>query len=182
MEECKYAFKLCSLFLQYPDSEWAGNGEIDECIGLIENKGIRFCLEQFVSYVKQTPFKELTENYVRWFDFSERTALYLTHSKFGENRERGLAFVKLKMEFAKAGFYIDGDELPDYLPLILEFAAEADVKSVQKMLLIHKKPIDELLSGLEKDDNPYGYLLKACVTAMAAYLPAQEKTVNQNVV
>ncbi|EKN67263.1 nitrate reductase molybdenum cofactor assembly chaperone [Schinkia azotoformans] len=179
-EECKYTFKLCSLFLRYPQSEWGANEEINEFVRSIENKGIRFCFEQFLDYVQRTPYKELTENYVRWFDFSERTTLYLTHSTFGEQRERGLAFVKLKMEFAKAGFYITGDELPDYLPLVLEFASEADTASVQKVFLIHKKPIDELLSELEKDDNPYGYLLKACVTAMAAYLPAQKVNVNHN--
>lgn len=181
MEECRYTFKLCSLFLRYPDNNWIGNEEIEESIKLIENKGIRFCLEQFMNYVNQTPYKNLSENYVRWFDFSERTTLYLTHGTFGENRERGLAFVKLKMEFAKAGFYIKNDELPDYLPLILEFAGEADEKAVQKMFLIHKKAIDQLLSELEKDDNPYGYLLKVCITAMAAYLPAQNGTINHNV-
>lgn len=182
MEECRYTFKLCSLFLQYPNREWARNKELEECISIIENKGIRFCFEQFFAYINRTPYRELTESYVRWFDFSERTTLYLTHGKFGDNRERGLAFVKLKMEFAKAGFYIENDELPDYLPLILEFAAEAEVVPVQKMFLIHKKPIDELLSELEKDDNPYGYLLKACVTAMAAYLPSQVTTINHNAV
>lgn len=177
MEECKYTFKLCSLFLRYPDREWIGNEEIEESLALIKDKGIRFCFEKFIDYVNQTSFKALSENYVRWFDFSERTTLYLTHSTFGEQRERGLAFVKLKMEFAKAGFYISGDELPDYLPLVLEFAAEADAAAVQKIFLIHKKPIDELLSELEKDDNPYGYLLKACVTAMTSYLPTQNENV-----
>lgn len=180
MEECKYTFKLCSLFLRYPDHEWIDNKEIDDCITIVENKGIRYCFEQFLTYMKQTPYKVLSENYVRWFDFNERTTLYLTHGTFGENRERGLAFVKLKLEFAKAGFYIKSDELPDYLPLILEFAAEADEKSVQKIFLIHKKPIDLLLSELEKDDNPYGYLLKACVTAMAPYLPFQNNSINHH--
>lgn len=166
--------------MRYPNHEWVENEEIYECVGLIENKGIRYCFEQFLDYTNRIPYKELTENYVRWFDFSEKTTLYLTHNTFGEQRERGLAFVKLKMEFAKAGFYMTGDELPDYLPLVLEFASEADIASVQKIFLIHKKPIDELLSQLEKDDNPYGYLLKACVTAMASYLPAQKVDVNHN--
>lgn len=197
MEEGKLTFKLCSLFLQYPDWEWIsseGIGQVNnysksnisdhnpeslisaellQSIQFIENRGIRYCFEQFLSYVISTPYKLLTENYVRWFDFSERTTLYLTHERFGDNRERGLAFVKLKMEFAKAGFYIKNDELPDFLPLILEFAALADEKSVQKMFLIHKKAIDSLLTELEKDDNPYGFLLKACVTAMATYLPVR---------
>lgn len=178
MEECRLTFKLCSLFLRYPDKDWAESDELNQFIKSIENREISHFFEQFMDYVNETPFKTLNENYVRWFDFSERTTLYLTHRIFGENRERGLAFVKLKMEFARAGFYIKGDELPDYLPLILEFASVADEKSVQKVFLIHKKDIDELLAELEKDANPYSYLLKACITAMASYLPVSDQKHN----
>ncbi len=170
MEEHKHSFHLCSLMLRYPNEEWIDNVEINQFISCVENKGMRYCFETFFTYVANTPIQLLCENYVRWFDFSERTTLYLTHERFGENKERGLAFVKLKMEFAKAGFYIKNDELPDYLPLILEFAALADAKYVQKMFLIHKQAIERLLCELEKDDNPYAYLLKACTIAMAPYL------------
>ncbi|WP_243292436.1 nitrate reductase molybdenum cofactor assembly chaperone [Bacillus sp. FJAT-47783] len=179
-EESRLVFKLCSLFLRYPDKEWTESDEVNQLIQSIENKGINHCFRQFNKYVKETPYKELSENYVRWFDFSEQNTLYLTHGLFGENRERGLAFVKLKMEFAKAGFYIKNDELPDYLPLILEFASVADEHFVQKVFFINKKAIDQLLSNLEKQDNPYGFILKACVIAMSAYLSARENDLNHH--
>ena len=51
----------------------------------------------------------------------------------------------------------------NYLPLILEFASIAEKDFVQKVFLIHKKAIDLLLTELEKEDNPYGFLLKACL-------------------
>ncbi|MGM8216448.1 nitrate reductase molybdenum cofactor assembly chaperone [Bacillaceae bacterium W0354] len=180
MEDNKLTFKLCSILLKYPEEEWLTSDELQELIDSIEDKGINYCFHQFVSYLKETPYHSVTENYVRWFDFSENTTLYLTHEIFGEKRERGQAFIKLKMEFAKAGFYIKSEELPDYLPLILEFASVAEFKYVQKIFLIHKKAIDDLLSRLEKDDNPYAYLLKACVTAMAAYLPAPGEKVSHH--
>ncbi len=170
MEEYKYTFKLCSLLFQYPEQSWIRDKEIEDSIALIKNQEIRFYIDKFWDYVKQTPSRELAENYVKWFDFNDRTTLYLTYKKFGDNRERGLALVKLKMEFAKANFYIKNDELPDYLPLILEFASEASDPFVQKIFLIHKKAIDDLLFELMKDHNPYGNLLKACEISMAAWL------------
>ncbi|WP_083698354.1 nitrate reductase molybdenum cofactor assembly chaperone [Bacillus haynesii] len=175
MEEDRLVFKLCSLFLRYPDKEWTESEEVNQIVDEMTDKGMKHCLRQFLTYVNETSYKELCENYVRWFDFSEPKTLYLTHARFGENRERGLAFVKLKMEFAKAGFYIKNDELPDYLPLILEFASIAEKDFVQKVFLIHKKAIDQLLTELEKEDNPYGFLLKACLADIAAYLPSNEK-------
>lgn len=174
MEDCRLTFKLCSLFLRYPDQEWTESTELQQIIKSIDHRGIQTCLSQFLLYVQDTPMKALCENYVRWFDFSDQTTLYLTHDLFGETRERGLAFVKLKMEFAKADFYIKNDELPDYLPLILEFASEANEKFVQKVFLIHKKAIDQLLSELERNENPYANVLKACVIAMAAFMPVQD--------
>ncbi|MDE1392019.1 nitrate reductase molybdenum cofactor assembly chaperone [Bacillus paralicheniformis] len=175
MEEDRLVFKLCSLFLRYPDKEWTESEEASQIVDEINDKGMKYCLRRFLTYVNETSFKEMCENYVRWFDFSEPKTLYLTHGRFGENRERGLAFVKLKMEFAKAGFYIKNDELPDYLPLILEFASIAEKDFVQKVFLIHKKAIDLLLTELEKEDNPYGFLLKACLAAIATHLPPSEK-------
>ncbi|MGN9865279.1 nitrate reductase molybdenum cofactor assembly chaperone [Bacillus swezeyi] len=180
MEEDRLVFKLCSLFLRYPDKEWTESEEVNQMVNAIENKGMNHCLRQFMTYVNENAYKVLCENYVRWFDFSEPKTLYLTHGRFGENRERGLAFVKLKMEFAKAGFYIKNDELPDYLPLILEFASMADKDFVQKVFFIHKKAIDQLLTELEKEDNPYGFLLKACLAAFATYLPPHKNDLNHH--
>ena len=135
----KYTFKLCSLLLQYPEQWVIRNKEIEDSFALIKNQEIRFYIDKFWDYVKRTPSQQLVENYVKWFYFNDRTTLYLTYNKFGDNRERGLAIVKLKMEFAKANFYIKNEELPDYLPLILEFASEARDPFVQKIFLIHKK-------------------------------------------
>lgn len=173
-DETRLALKLCSLFLRYPEEEWINNKELEAAINSIKNRKLHYCLSQFLTYTEKNPFDILNENYVKWFDFSERTSLYLTHGIFGDNRERGLAFVKLKMEFAKAGFYIKDDELPDYLPLILEFASVAEEQFVQKIFLIHKKAMDELLTELEKEDNPYAYLLQTCTTVMAIFLSKKD--------
>lgn len=170
VDEARLVLKLCSLFLQYPSKDLITNTEIEDTILMLKNKFIKDNLTQFKTYLKETPFEKLTENYVQTFDFTEQASLYLTHKVFGDNRERGLAFVKLKMEFAKAGFYIKNDELPDFLPLILEFATIAKKNDVRKVFLIHKKAIDELFAELDKNNSPYARLLETCLTVLEMFL------------
>ena len=67
----------------------------------------------------------------------------------------GLGYVglPLAMEFAKAGFYLTDTELPDYLPLVLEFASIAESKYVQRVLAIHGKAIVTLYEALKKEEK-----------------------------
>ena len=59
------------------------------------------------------------------FDLGKRCALYLTFYSLGDRRDRGLALLRLKKLYRAAGLPQDGTELPDYLPVMLEFAAAA---------------------------------------------------------
>ncbi len=167
--------------LRYPDKEWVCSDEMDELIRSIEEDEIRSSFLSFWDYVRATGWEDLAENYVRWFDLTDNTTLYLTYGIFGDNRERGPAFVKLKMEFAKAGFYIKENELPDYLPLILDFASIAELKHARKVLAIHLKAIETLSKELHKHKNPYAYLVNASLRTIENLLPRKEKRINHNV-
>ena len=57
------------------------------------------------------------------FDFDRRASLHLTYHTYGDRRQRGLELVRLKRRYAEAGLPLEGGELPDYLPVLLEFAA-----------------------------------------------------------
>ncbi|MDQ0339090.1 nitrate reductase delta subunit [Caldalkalibacillus uzonensis] len=170
MNQHQKIFKLASLFLQYPDKEWVDNGDLEQEVSCLENQLVRECYLQFLKYVQHTPLEKLCETYVQTFDFSDKTTLYLTYNIFGDNRERGQAFLKLKEEFANAGFPLEDDELPDYLPLVLEFASIARTEHSQRIFMIHKKGIDKLLAGLEEDNNPYQWVLRGCIRGIDSLL------------
>jgi len=68
---------------------------------------------------------DLEARYVATFDFQEPASLYLTAHELGDSRRRGLALIELRAQLRAAGFEETGDELPDYLPLLLEFLAHA---------------------------------------------------------
>ncbi len=174
MEEVKSILKLCSILFSYPQESFQHNKEIDIFVRKITDKETRRLLSNFMEFYNSMPYKELSEAYVKTFDFSDQTTLYLTYGVFGDNRERGMGFVKLKMEFAKAGFYLKEEELPDYLPLILEFTSVADPSFVKKVYFIHKKGIDQLAENLKAEKSPYYWLIEASIRTI-------EKVIRQSV-
>jgi nitrate reductase delta subunit len=182
IQEKQLIFKLCSIFLGYPSKDWVGNKEMEEIIHSIEDIKVQKALFTFWNYTLETDFDTLTTEYVRWFDLRESTTLYLTYGIFGDNRERGPAFVKLKMEFAKAGFYLKENELPDYLPLILDFASIADIQYVKKVFAIHYKAIETLYTAMSKEKMPYNHLLDACMVTIDRLLPSASENMNHNAV
>ncbi|MDA8352439.1 MAG: nitrate reductase molybdenum cofactor assembly chaperone [Firmicutes bacterium] len=167
MDEHQTIFKLASIFLQYPDREWVENEALREEVASLKHRGVREC---YLRFLDQVELDTLCESYVQTFDFSDKTTLYLTYPLFGDQRERGEAFLKLKKEFREAGFPLLSDELPDYLPLVLEFAAIADSPYSRKVLMIHKKGIDQLLEGLEEIDSPYQWVVRGCLRAIDSFL------------
>lgn len=167
MEQHQRVFKIASVVLQHPEKEWTQTDELKEEVAQIENKLINMLLKQFLHYSHSVSHFELCETYTRTFDFSEKTTLYLTYPIFTETPDRGKGLLKLKQEYYDAGFPLESDELPDYLPLILEFCSFAPMKAVQKMMLINRKSIDQLLKELTIIDSPYQFVVQACIEVMA---------------
>ncbi|NBI30077.1 nitrate reductase molybdenum cofactor assembly chaperone [Chengkuizengella marina] len=170
MEDNQKIFKLISILLQYPQYDWKNNKELMEEISNLKNPKIKERFLAFLSYVNSEEMDELWKTYVNVFDFNEKTTLYLTYIIFGDNRERGPAFVKLKQEFEDAGFILEKDELPDYLPLVLEFASIAPRENASKLFKIHRKAIDLLHLELKKCNSPYLDLLEICISTIDNYI------------
>jgi len=77
---------------------------------------------------------ERQARYVATFDFHEPASLYLTAHELGDSRRRGQALIELRALLRTAGFEETGDELPDYLPLLLEFLAHAPADTPPDMI------------------------------------------------
>ncbi len=157
--ETQDLLKLISLLLQYPNeeiqsfdwrSEFANINEPE----LFEN------LNAFGKYFHQTPLVQLQENYVHTFDFNDKTNLYLTYSKLGDEKERGQALAGLKQIYAFAGFELNSTELPDFLPLLLEFVSLSDMKTRTDLLRRFREAIEHTQQMLAEKESPYSNLLK----------------------
>ena len=147
---------VLSVLLQYPDAE-------------LEVAGAP---EGFAAYLRSTSLRELQACYVQTFDFDRRSSLYLTYHTHGDRRQRGLELVKLKRRFAEAGLLVTDGELPDYLPLLLEFASLAPGEG-EALLNELRVPLELVRARLHSSRSPYAELLDVLVAALPKRTKAQ---------
>lgn len=123
----------------------------------------RDVLQTFLDYLGQTPLLELQEYYVLNFDRNRHQALYLFEHVYGEDRDRGSAMVDLLEEYRRYGFELGDEELPDYLPAVLEFLAYMPSEDAQKMLGDAVHVIAHIAGKLHAAQSPYAALLDTAV-------------------
>jgi nitrate reductase molybdenum cofactor assembly chaperone NarJ/NarW len=157
--------QAASLLLSYPDEE------LDARVPLVRSALAEqrvHDLDAFLDHVERTPLRELEREYVDVFDLSRRHALYLSYWTDGDTRRRGEVLARFKAAYRASGFLVDtSGELPDYLPMVLEFAAIADPEAGEALLREYRPSLELLRIGLVEDETPYA----AVVTAVCATLP-----------
>ncbi|WP_226817330.1 nitrate reductase molybdenum cofactor assembly chaperone [Advenella sp. FME57] len=94
----------------------------------------RASLCELVDYLDRADLLDLQEAYVATFDRGRNTSLYLFEHVHGESRDRGQAMVDLLAMYEKSGLFLGAKELPDYLPVFLEFAAHEPAKRARSLL------------------------------------------------
>lgn len=107
-------------------------------------------------------------HYVETFDLSRRQTLYLSYYTDGDTRRRGETLMTIKQRYRRASFLVDTHgELPDYLPLILEYAARVDPVDGAALLQEFRRSLELLRLALKDRGTPY----EGVVTAVCATLP-----------
>lgn len=169
-------YKLLSVLLEYPDQELIDH--LPEIRDQIEYKidmdnTERAALRDFLRHVESRPPTDLQADYVKTFDLTAEHSLHLTHHLFGDDKNRGPALIDLGELYKDYGVEVVTNELPDYLPLILEFAAYLDDNEAMVFLSDANKVLGVLTDNLKKADSPYAALLsivenRATLTRLAA--------------
>jgi len=77
---------------------------------------------------------EAEERYVELFDRGRAVSLHLFEHLHGEGRDRGQAMVDLKNLYERAGYELSSRELPDYLPVVLEYLSCRDLTEARELL------------------------------------------------
>jgi nitrate reductase delta subunit len=124
----------------------------------------------FLRYFRDTPQLDVESAYIDAFDRGRSTSLYLFEHIHGESRERGEAMVKLLMRYRAHGLDLEHRELPDYLPLFLEFLSTRPPAEARKHLAEVADIIALIGEGLRRRRAPHAALLEAVasLSAMAA--------------
>jgi nitrate reductase delta subunit len=171
--ETARAQKLCSLLLQYPDQELlAARPQFQEAVSNLSGSDAKRALQRFCSWWEQVAPLAMQQHYVETFDLDKRCGLYLTFYGDGDRRERGQALLRMKRLYRAAGLPLEGTELPDYLPVMLEFAAEKGGREGAVVLREHRAALELVRIGLRERDTPYAYVLDAVCATLGAMSPA----------
>lgn len=117
---------LISLLLQYPTKDLQSvAGEIRERLmadAALPQAGVA-ALEPLLTRLATADIYEVQEAYVELFDRGRAHSLHLFEHVHGESRDRGQAMVDLRQRYLDAGLEPEGNELPDYLPLFLDYCS-----------------------------------------------------------
>ena len=168
-QDAALVYRLCSLLLQYPDEELsAAEPDLRAATAELPRSDARAALERFLEWWAASEPLARAEHYVAAIDLNKRSGLYLTFYSDGDKRERGAALVRLKQLYRAAGLPLEGTELPDYLPVMLEFAAGAPDGRGEIVLREHRAALELVRLSLRDLGSPYAHLLDAvCVTVGA---------------
>ncbi len=101
------------------------------------------------------------ERYVELFDRQRATSLNLFEHVHGEARDRGAAMVELKTIYEQAGFRLAANELPDYLPVVLEYLSCRDMAEAREMLGDCAHILRVIGEALRDRGSPYSAVFKA---------------------
>jgi nitrate reductase molybdenum cofactor assembly chaperone NarJ/NarW len=154
-------FEIASLLLRYPSPDaLARDGDVAAAAGDLP-KRLRGPVERFLAHRRDTPAIDLEQEYVETFDTRRRCTLNVSYYLYGDTRRRGVALLRLKRMYAAAGLVLDSDELPDHLPVMLEFAALAPPEYGEHVLQEHRVGIELLLLSLRDAGRPHADVLEA---------------------
>ncbi|MFJ5705896.1 nitrate reductase molybdenum cofactor assembly chaperone [Streptomyces sp. NPDC093105] len=117
-------------------------------------------LADFLGHVEGTALLDLAAHYTDTFDTRNRRCLYLTWWTDGDTRRRGLSLVRMKRTYREHGLEFDSDELPDFLPAALEFAALHEEPGTA-LLQEHRAGLELLRLALADAGTPYAGVLEA---------------------
>ncbi|MFR9793732.1 nitrate reductase molybdenum cofactor assembly chaperone [Streptomyces sp. MB22_4] len=172
--------RLVSLLLQYPDHELTSSRtELTTVVQALPAIPAAEHLARFTDWFADQEPEALEQHYVDMFDLRRKSSLYLTYYLHGDTRRRGMALLTLNQRYRAAGWDTDGGELPDHLPVVLEFAALAGPGGGEAPLRQHRRGLELIHRALTDADSPYRHVLAALLTLLPPPTEADGAAVDQ---
>lgn len=158
------SLRALSALLGYPDASFRGHllqmREVlhGECALSPEALGELDVL--ITALARSDPFA-IEANYVALFDSGRATSLHLFEHVHGDSRERGPAMIDLAQTFEKAGLFLAEGELPDFLPVVLEFVSTQPRREASAFLQEMAHIFNAIFAALQRRESPYAAVLGA---------------------
>ncbi len=151
-------FKALGALLTYPTAELLAAlpeiGAVIDAESRLSRKD-KAALRELLAQLAAADALDAQERYVVLFDRGRATSLNLFEHVHGESRERGPAMVDLMQVYARAGYALAASELPDYLPVLLEFLSQRPWAEGKDMLTDCAHIVRRLGEALRDRDSRY---------------------------
>ncbi|MEU6478652.1 nitrate reductase molybdenum cofactor assembly chaperone [Streptomyces sp. NPDC047017] len=152
---------LAAVLLRYPDAATlACLDDVSAALPAVTDAADRARLAAVTAHLRSLAPTEAAQRYVAAFDHTRRRSLHLTYYRHGDTRARGMALLALKHTYRQAGLEPPEAELPDFLPLVLEFAALAP-EAGHRVLVRCRAGLELLRRALAERPDPYLPVLEA---------------------
>ena len=169
--------KVISRLLDYPSAEVLRHTEEIKQL-LLDCDRLSFRLKaQLVHWLTEygmSDLMELQETYGGLFDRGRATSLLLFEHVHGESRDRGQAMVDLMDLYRSNGFEIDARELPDYIPMYIEYLAQRPQAEAEDGLLDVAHILALVGARLEDRGSSYGLLFRSLLDICQADITVDE--------
>ena len=154
----RLTLRILSALLRYPDE--AVQQAVPELAGALAEDGLlsseqRASLQPLLDALASADLLDAQERYVGLFDRGRAVSLHLFEHVHGESRDRGQAMVDLRDRYEAQGLEITAKELPDYLPLFLEYLSVLPSAQAAEELAQPGVILSALADRLEEKGTPY---------------------------
>lgn len=156
--------RVLARLLSYPDAQLRGDLADMRHALRVESAiaPVRLAeLDQLMRSLEQRNALDLEADYVELFDRGHATSLHLFEHVHGDSRDRGPAMIDLTQTYEKAGLFLAPGELPDYLPVVLEFVSTQPNKEARAFLNEMAHIFNAIFSALQSRETPYAAVLGA---------------------
>ena len=177
--------RALSVLLRYPDAPMRAH--LPELASALHAAGALradrlTALDSLIGRLQRADLDAETQ-YVELFDRGRRTALHLFEHIHGDSRDRGPAMIDLIRTYEAAGLIITPDELPDYLPLVLEYASTQPPRAAREFVAEFGHLLAAIRQALVHRDSDYAAVFDALldiagVAAQPADEPAPEQPID----
>lgn len=169
----KRTLKVLSAVLSYPTAEL--QAAVPELRAAVDAEGRlpqknRDRLDRLLEEIATRDLYDLQERYVLLFDRTRSLSLNLFEHVHGESRDRGQAMVDLMALYERHGLAMAGSELPDHLPLLLEFLSQIPEAEARGLIAETAHILEAIRQRLKKRKAPYSAVF-SCVQALAETKP-----------
>lgn len=161
-DEKRLLVKMMSILLTYPDEHFRRIlPSMKERLEELPSSEVRQKLAATVRCLQQMPPLNLQEEYTRTFDLNPSHCLQLSYLKWGDARERGAELARLHQIYRDAGFEMVNRELPDHLPLMLEFLSIGPEDIGRQLVDDYRNELNSLADRIVQSATVYAGVMES---------------------